>query len=150
MILALFTKDNNVVSNYSLPWKRDVILNKTAFFIKTYYHIINFCINNQLQDIRALNYLLNDTCIPIDYAVPLIMRLAKEHPDDVLHLQNLVGWLLAQPESHAELLQLSELMIAHPSNLKSQVIKFGWYVLIYSLQTSVRIYFYLNQNPRRK
>ena len=63
VILALFTKDNNVVSDYSLPWKRDVILNKTAFFIKTYYHIINFCISNQLQHIRALNYLLNDTCI---------------------------------------------------------------------------------------
>lgn len=78
------------------------------------------------------------------------MTLAKEHPDDVVHLQNLVGWLLANPESHAELLQLSELMIAQPSKLKSQVIKFGWYVLIYSLQTSVRIYFYLNQNPRRK
>jgi hypothetical protein len=118
-ILALFTKDNNVVSDYSFPWKRDVILNKTAFFIKTYYHIINFCINNQLQDIRALNYLLNDTCIPIDYAVPLVMRLAKEHPDDALHLQNLVGWLLARPESHTELLQLSELMIAHPSKLKN-------------------------------
>jgi hypothetical protein len=117
--LALFTKDNNVVSDYSLPWKRDVILNKTAFFIKTYYHIINFCINNQLQDIRALNYLLNDTCIPIDYAVPLVMRLTKEHSDDVLHLQNLVGWLLAHPESHAELLQLSELMIAQPSKLKN-------------------------------
>lgn len=116
--LAIFTKDNNVVSDYSLSWKRDVILNKTAFFIKTYYHIINFCINNQLQDIRALNYLLNDICIPIDYAVPLVMRLAKEHPDDVLHLQNLVGWLLAHPESHAELLQLSELMIAQPSKLK--------------------------------
>lgn len=119
VILAIFTKDNNVVSDYSLPWKRDVILNKTAFFIKTYYHIINFCMNNQLQDIRALNYLLNDTCIPIDYAVPLVMRLTKEHPDDVLHLQNLVGWLLAHPESHAELLQLSELMIAHPSKLKN-------------------------------
>lgn len=118
VILAIFTKDNNVVSDYSLPWKRDVILNKTAFFIKTYYHIINFCMNNQSQDIRALNYLLNDTCIPIDYAVPLVMRLTKEHPDDVLHLQNLVGWLLAHPESHAELLQLSELMIAHPSKLK--------------------------------
>ncbi|HBV4559044.1 TPA: hypothetical protein MDY63_003931 [Klebsiella aerogenes] len=119
VILAIFTKDNNVVSDYSLPWKREVILNKTAFFIKTYYHIINFCMNNQLQDIHALNYLLNDTSIPIDYAVPLIMRLTKEHPDDVLHLQNLVGWLLAHPESHAELLQLSELMIAHPSKLKN-------------------------------
>lgn len=118
VILALFTKNNNVESDYPLPWKRDVILNKTAFFIKTYYHIINFCINNQLQDIRALNYLLNDTCIPIDYAVPLVIRLAKEHPDDVLHLQNLVGWLLAHPESHAELLQLSELMIAQPIKLK--------------------------------
>jgi len=119
VILALFIKENNVVSDYSLPWKRDVILNKTAFFIKTYYHIINFCINNQLQDIRALNYLLNDTCIPIDYAIPLVMRLAKEHPDDSLHLQNLVGWLLAHPESHAELLQLSELMVAQPSKLKN-------------------------------
>ncbi|QHA89690.1 NACHT domain-containing protein [Serratia rhizosphaerae] len=117
VILALFTKDNNVISNYSLPWKKDVILYKTAFFIKTYYHIINFCMNNQLQDIRALNYLLNDTCIPIEYAVPLVMRLAKEHPDDVLHLQNLVEWLLAHPESHAELLQLSKLMIAQPSKL---------------------------------
>ncbi|EKG6671857.1 hypothetical protein L6X15_RS21360, partial [Escherichia coli] len=117
VILALFTKDNNVISNYSLPWKKDVILYKTAFFIKTYYHIINFCMNNQLQDIRALNYLLNDTCIPIEYAVPLVMRLAKEHPDDVLHLQNLVEWLLAYPESHAELLQLSELMIAQPSKI---------------------------------
>jgi len=119
VILALSTKDNNVVSDYSLPWKRDVILNKTAFFIKTYYHIINFCISNQLQHIRALNYLLNDTCIPIDYTVPLVMRLAKEHPDDVLHLQNLVEWLLAHPESHAELLQLSELMVAQPSKLKN-------------------------------
>lgn len=119
VILALFTKNNNVISDYSLPWKRAVILNKTAFFIKTYYYIINFCIKNQLQDIRALNYLLNDTCIPIDYAVPLVMRLAKENPDNVLHLQNLLEWLLAHPESHAELLQLSELMIAQPSKLKN-------------------------------
>ncbi|MEL2241179.1 hypothetical protein PAS25_09245 [Leclercia adecarboxylata] len=130
VVLALFTKDNNVISDYSLPWKRDVILNKTAFFIKTYYHIITFYINNQLQDIRALNYLLNDTCIPIDYAVPLVMRLAKEHPDDVFHLQNLVGWLLAHPESHAELLQLSELMIAQPSKLKKQSYQI-WLVCAY-------------------
>ena len=66
-----------------------------------------------------------------------------------LHLQNLMEWLLAHPESHTELLQLSELMVAQPSKLKIQVIKFGWYVLIYSFQTSVRIHFYLNQNPRR-
>jgi len=130
VILALHTKDNNVVSDYSLPWKRDVILNKTAFFIETYYYIINFCINNQLHDIRALNYLLNDTYIPIDYAVPLVMRLAKEHPDGVLHLQNLMGWLLAHPESHAELLQLSELMIAQPSKLKKPTYQI-WLVCAY-------------------
>ncbi|MEI7228704.1 hypothetical protein [Pectobacterium carotovorum] len=116
--LTIYVKDNNVVSGYSLSWKRDVILNKTALFIKTYYYIINFCIHNQLQDIRALNYLLNDTCIPSDSAIPLVMRLAKEHPDNALHLQNLVEWLLAHPECHAELLQLSELMMAQPSELK--------------------------------
>ncbi|GKW43342.1 NACHT domain-containing protein [Pectobacterium parvum] len=116
--LTIYVKDNNVISGYSLSWKRDVILNKTALFIKTYYYIISFCINNQLQNIRALNYLLNDTCIPSDSAIPLVMRLAKEHPDNALHLQNLVEWLLAHPECYAELLQLSESMVAQPLELK--------------------------------
>lgn len=145
VILALSTKDSNVVSDYSLPWKMDVILNKTAFFIKTYYHIINFCINNQLQDIRALNYLLNDTCIPIDYAVPLVMRLTKEHPDDVLHLQNLVGWLLANTESHAELLQLSELMIAQPSKLKKPSYQ-TWLVCTYLFAPDQRQDLFLSES----
>ena len=116
--LPIYIKDNNVVSGYSLSWKRDVILNKTALFIKTYHYIINFCIHHQLQNIRALDYLLNDTCIPSDSAIALVMRLVKEHPDDTLQLQNLVEWLLAHPECHAELLQLSELMIAKASELK--------------------------------
>lgn len=34
VILALFTKVDNVISNYSLPWKKDVILYKTAFSSK--------------------------------------------------------------------------------------------------------------------
>ncbi|OUI67968.1 NACHT domain-containing protein, partial [Serratia marcescens] len=54
--LSIHVKEDNVITIYSLPWKKYVIHYREDLFIETYSYIIDFCIKNKLQHIVALNY----------------------------------------------------------------------------------------------
>lgn len=42
--LSIHVKEDNVITIYSLPWKKYVILYREVLFIETYSYIIDFCI----------------------------------------------------------------------------------------------------------
>lgn len=66
---------------------------------------------NKFQHIMALNYVLHEKSLRDSHVIPLVMYFAKKYPDDINHTQSLVEWLLARPQIHEELLELSQLMV---------------------------------------
>ncbi|MCQ8231507.1 NACHT domain-containing protein [Pectobacterium carotovorum] len=109
--LGKYIQNGKKTGTHIFEWKSHVIIYRTAIFIETYCYIIDSCFKNKLQCISALNYLMRDNSLPDSHVSPLFMHFAKKHPDDVNHTQSLVEWLLAHPQMHGELLELSQLMI---------------------------------------
>ncbi|WP_419686438.1 NACHT domain-containing protein [Serratia marcescens] len=116
--LSITVKKGNVASHYVFPWKEYVIHHRVDLFIDTYRYIVDSSLNNNLQFIRALNYLLNESSLLNCHIAPLVMELLSKYPDDTNHLQNMVEWALAYPPVHAELLQLSKTMLTKQFVLK--------------------------------
>ncbi len=116
--LSIHVKEDNVITIYSLPWKKYVILYREDLFIESYSYIIDFCIKNKFQHIVALNYILHEKSLRDSHVIPLAMYFAKKYPDDINHTQSLVEWLLARPQIHGELLELSQLMVNQRGVLK--------------------------------
>ncbi|EFB2826088.1 NACHT domain-containing protein [Escherichia sp. 93.0816] len=116
--LSIHVKEDNVITTYSLPWKKYVILYREDLFIETYSYIIDFCMKNKIQHIVALNYILHEKSLRDFYVIPLVMYFAKKYPDDINHTQSLVEWLLAHPQIHEELLELSQIMVKRRGVLK--------------------------------
>ncbi|EAP9253584.1 hypothetical protein LAA83_000611 [Salmonella enterica subsp. enterica serovar Takoradi] len=113
--------------------KKHIITYRTDVFIETYRYITDVCFKNKQQYIKALNYLLNEDSLPGSYVIPLIMYFAKKYPDDINHTQSLVEWLLARPQIHGELLELSQLMVNRRGVLK-KVNYHIWLVCCYLLE----------------
>ncbi|TBU68603.1 hypothetical protein EG355_12415 [Serratia marcescens] len=118
----------------TFDWKKGLITYRTEVFIETYRYITDFCFKNKQQHIKALSYLLNEDSLPESYVVPLIIYLAKRYPDDINHTQSLVEWLLARPQIHEELLELSQLMVNRRRGLK-KVNYHIWLVCCYLLKS---------------
>ena len=131
--LSIHVKEDNVITIYSLPWKKYVILYREDLFIETYSYIIDFCIKNKFQNIVALNYILHEKSLQDSHVIPLVMYFAKKYPDDINHIQSLVEWLLARPQIHGELLELSQLMVNRRDALK-KVNYHIWLVCCYLLE----------------
>ncbi|HCL5250580.1 TPA: hypothetical protein N2G30_000659 [Salmonella enterica] len=131
--LSIHVKKDNVITIYSLPWKKYVILYREDLFIETYGYIIDFCIKNKFQHIVALNYILHEKSLQDSHVIPLVMYFAKKYPDDTNHTQSLVEWLLARPQIHGELLELSQLMVNRRGVLK-KVNYHIWLVCYYLLE----------------
>ncbi|MCZ8779404.1 hypothetical protein OM280_09230 [Escherichia albertii] len=117
-MLPINIKEDNIVITYSLPWKNNVILYRENLFLETYSYIIDFCMKNKFQHIVTLNYILHEKSLRDSHVISLIMRFAKKYPDDINHTQSLVEWLLARPQIHEELLELSQLMVNRRDALK--------------------------------
>ncbi|MBJ9266299.1 hypothetical protein I5497_04295 [Citrobacter freundii] len=131
--LSIHVKEGNVITIYSLPWKKYVILFREELFIETYSYIIDFCIKNKFQHIVALDYILHEKSLQDSHVIPLVMYFAKKYPDDINHTQSLVEWLLARPQIHGELLELSQLMVNRRGVLK-KVNYHIWLVCCYLLE----------------
>lgn len=131
--LSIHVKEDNVITIYSLPWKKYVILYREDLFIETYSYIIDFCIKNKFQQIVALNYILHEKSLQDSRVIPIVMYFAKKYPDDINHTQSLVEWLLARPQIHGELLKLSQLMVNRRGVLK-KVNYHIWLVCYYLLE----------------
>jgi len=131
--LSIHVKEDNVITIYTLPWKKHVILYREDLFIETYSYIIDFCIKNKLQHIVALNYILHEKALQDSHVIPLVMYFAKKYPDDINHTQSLVEWLLERPQIHGELLELSQLMVNRRGVLK-KVNYHIWLVCCYLLE----------------
>lgn len=131
--LSIHVKEDNVITIYSLPWKKYVIRFREDLFIETYSYIIDFCIKNKFQHIVALNYILHEKSLQDSHVIPLVMYFAEKYPDDINHTQSLVEWLLARPQIHGDLLELSQLMINRRGVLK-KVNYHIWLVCCYLLK----------------
>ncbi|WFW76136.1 hypothetical protein NFJ83_14805 [Citrobacter braakii] len=131
--LSIHVKEDNVITIYSLPWKKYVILYREVLFIETYSYIIDFCIKNKFQHIVALNYILHEKSLQDSHVIPLVMYFAKKYPDDINHTQSLVEWLLERPQIRGELLELSQLMVNRRGVLK-KVNYHIWLVCCYLLE----------------
>ncbi|EHA2458952.1 hypothetical protein JKI42_001443 [Salmonella enterica] len=131
--LSIHIKQNNVISKYSIPWRKYLILYRAELFIETYGYIIDFCMKNKFQHIVALNHILHEKSLPDSHVIPLVMHFAKKYPDDINHTQRLVEWLLARPQIHGELLELSQLMVNRRGVLK-KVNYHIWLVCCYLLE----------------
>ncbi|ENM2492098.1 hypothetical protein AB6908_000510 [Serratia marcescens] len=131
--LSIHVKEDNVITIYSLPWKKYVIHYREDLFIETYSYIIDFCIKNKLQHIVALNYILDEKSLQDSHVIPLVMYFAKKYPDDINHTQSLVEWLLARPQIYGELLEISQLMVNRRGMLK-KVNYHIWLVCFYLLE----------------
>lgn len=132
--LGKYIQNGKGVDTQIFEWKKHVIIYRTDIFIETYRYIINACFKNKLQCISALNYLIRDNSLPHSHIIPLLMHFAKKFPDDINHTESLVEWLLARPQIHGELLELSQLMVNRRGELK-KVNYHIWLVCYYLLES---------------
>ncbi|MFS6812766.1 hypothetical protein [Citrobacter meridianamericanus] len=131
--LSIHIKENNAITTYSLPWKKYVILYRGELFIETYGYIIDFCMKNKFQHIVALSFILHEKSLPDYLIIPLVIHFAKKYPDDINHTQSLVEWLLARPQIHRDLLELSQLMV-NQRNVLNKISYNVWLVCYYFLE----------------
>lgn len=131
--LSIHIKEDNAITTYSLPWKKYVILYRGNLFIETYGYIIDFCMKNKFQHIVALNFILHEKSLPDYLVIPLVIHFAKKYPDDINHTQSLVEWLLARPQIHGDLLELSQLMV-NQRNVLNKINYNVWLVCYYFLE----------------
>lgn len=131
--LSIHIKEDNAITTYSLPWKKYVILYRGDLFIETYGYIIDFCMKNKFQHIVALSFILHEKSLPDYLVIPLVIHFAKKYPDDINHTQSLVEWLLARPQIHRDLLELSQLMV-NQRNVLNKISYNVWLVCYYFLE----------------